>query len=96
MYAVDSYYSDTGRVADLIAAGADVNAKDNSGSTPLIHAVRYSRKRIIVQLLAAGADARARDNEAKTARDYATQNHGDDVIALLIEAEQRWPPPPPR
>lgn len=49
--------------ARLIAAGADVNARDAAGRTPLFY-VTYPPKASL--LLRAGADVHARDNEGNT------------------------------
>ena len=43
-------------VEDLIAKGADVNAKDRLGETPLFFAARLGRKEIVELLIAKGAD----------------------------------------
>jgi hypothetical protein len=48
----------------LLEHGADPNARDQQGRTPLYHAARHSIDSVKL-LLAAGADAKARDNEGK-------------------------------
>jgi len=53
-----------------VRAGADVNAKDNAGRTPLMFAVESSeRARLILLLLDAGADAAVRNNGGRRAID---------------------------
>ncbi|NLN18835.1 MAG: hypothetical protein GX162_06120 [Firmicutes bacterium] len=62
-------------VKSLIAAGVDVNARDESGSTPLIEAARWSNDPEVIQVLIdAGADIHARDEL------------GFDVTALVAAA----------
>jgi ankyrin repeat protein len=79
-------------ITTLIKAGANVNAKDKNGGTPLIMAAgNQNQKRgvIITTLLNAGADAKARDKEGKTALDYAKENKklkGTDALEKLNEA----------
>ena len=59
---------------ELIVAGADINAANHQGVTPLmVHAQAY-RNDIFVQLLEAGADTALRDALGKTAADYAREN----------------------
>jgi ankyrin repeat protein len=70
------YCSNLNRIAQaLLDAGADVNAKDNSGRPVLIHAVtggRFNSSKIInpelvKALLAKGANVNGRDSEGRTA-----------------------------
>ena len=53
-----------GVVGLLLAAGAEVNAQDHRGYTPLLHA---ARPEVFDLLVAAGADIRARSNDGWTA-----------------------------
>jgi hypothetical protein len=46
----------------LIANGADVNARNKDGETPLHHAASFGHKEIIELLIAKGADVNAKDN----------------------------------
>jgi ankyrin repeat protein len=64
-------------VAKLVKAGAKVNAKDQSGRTPLHLAVlnSYSSAAMVRSLLAGGADPLAEDNQRYTPYDMA---HGLD------------------
>lgn len=58
-------------LTELIAAGADINAANHEGATPLMIHARYDQSEIFVQLLEAGADINRRDSNGKTALDYA-------------------------
>lgn len=59
---------------ELIAAGADINATNHQGVTPLMVHAQAHRNDIFVQLLEAGADTALRDAQGKTAADYARRN----------------------
>lgn len=62
-------------VRQLIQDGADVNAKNKEGATPLMAAaLQNPNPEALMALLEAGADAKAKDNEGRTALDYAREN----------------------
>ena len=65
----------------LIAKGADVDAKDNDGWTPLISA---RTKEIAELLIAKGADVDAKDNDGWTPLHNAVVNRPKEVTELLI------------
>ncbi len=50
-----------GVVEQLLAAGADINAKDDSGETALHCAARAGHSKIVRVLIAKGADVNAKD-----------------------------------
>jgi hypothetical protein len=54
------------RIAELIAAGADVNRKDNRGSTPLHFAAQEQQVEIAGMLIEAGAEVNAKDKSGNT------------------------------
>jgi ankyrin repeat protein len=59
----------------LLARGADVNAQDDDGMTPLMAAARYGKAPEKIQiLLSAGADRTAKSRDGKTALDLAELN----------------------
>ena len=90
-------YPDTvGQMKVLVAAGADVNAKDEDGRVPLFYAL-YERKTAIEKmqfLINAGADVNTKSNNGKTLLMNATAeqmkvliNAGADVNAKDKEGE---------
>ena len=70
----------------LLEAGADVNAKNKDGVTPLMPAAGSNpNPEVLKALLEAGADAKAKNNEGKTALDYARMNEKlKDTEALRL------------
>jgi ankyrin repeat protein len=70
----------------LSSPGADVNATNERGSTPLLEAARYGHDDITRILIAAGADVKAKDNDGKTALMLAIQGNHDEVIRVLKQA----------
>jgi hypothetical protein len=63
-------------IACLIEAGADPNAADLGGTTPLHRAVRNRCAAAVAALLDGGADARRRNKRGSTAMQIATRNTG--------------------
>jgi ankyrin repeat protein len=73
----------------LISEGADVNAKNSKGWTPLIYAARNSESTEIVTLLIeAGADVNAKADSGWPPLMYAAGRYSSipEIVTLLIEA----------
>ncbi len=70
----------------LVAAGADVNARDNEGETVLMYAAEGGHTGIIGLLLEAGADVKARAPTGQTALGWAISRGGIDAVRVLVDA----------
>ena len=69
----------------LIANGAEVNAKSESGGTPL-HVAAYNNAAEVAKLLIAkGANIEAKDNDGDTPLHWAVWENAAEVAKLLIE-----------
>jgi ankyrin repeat protein len=74
-------------VKDLIAKGANVNAKDETGKTALLWvAPARDNPEMVKLLIAKGADVNATDNEGVTALMIAASQSNPGILAELIEA----------
>jgi ankyrin repeat protein len=78
-------------VRDLLDAGAQVNARDSRGLTPLHFALasEYPSVEIIRVLLRAGADVNACDTTGETPLDWAEKFRYPEVIATLTKSGAR-------
>jgi ankyrin repeat protein len=70
-------------VAVLIAAGADLNARQSGGYAPLHGAAQNGAIATIDRLLAAGADRGARNDAGRTPADLASEAGHAEVAARL-------------
>jgi ankyrin repeat protein len=66
-------------VRTALAAGGDVNERDDSGGTPLMHAALECRAHIVKLLLNSGADATLRANSGQTSSFFA---HGQSTLTV--------------
>jgi ankyrin repeat protein len=89
-------------VRDLLAAGANVNARDGRACTPMHFAVATERQNadLVRTLIRAGADVNVRDKYQETPLDWAEKFGYPEVIAALKEAHaergsEYHPPKPP-
>ena len=76
---------DTAKVQKLVAARADVNARDSYGRTPL-HVATFARQRDVIRLLVqAQADTNALENDRYDAVTIAAVADDEDTLRLLLQ-----------
>lgn len=80
------HYADAEAVKLLIAAGAEVNARNESGRTPLLLAAAYGNAEAVKVLSAAGAEVNARDKDGETALKKALKNERWETVLALLKA----------
>jgi serine/threonine-protein phosphatase 6 regulatory ankyrin repeat subunit B len=73
----------------LLAKGANVNAKDETGYTALINASAYGHKEVVQLMLGKGADVNAKANNGTSALSIASQHGDNEIKELLIKAGAR-------
>ena len=71
-------------VREAIRLGADVNAKDKFGSTPLHYAALIGQARTVELLISKGADVNAKDDYDWTPLHRAALNGETETVELLI------------
>ena len=78
------------RLAEIeIFLGADVNAKEDVGQTPLMCAVWERHSNIVELLIEKGADVNAKDDVATTVLEMAEARGNEKIIEMLREAGAR-------
>eukprot|EP00961_Rhodomonas_salina_P236509 3196400-Rhodomonas_salina.1 len=70
----------------LLEAGADKEAKNKGGQTPLHLAAKKNHVQVARVLLGAGADKEAKDVNMRTPLHSATDKNSAKVAGLLLEA----------
>lgn len=77
------------RICDrLIANGAELNAKQIGGQTPLHHAVARGSEALIETLILAGADPFLKDDQGRSAMDVA---QGNEALKTLLKKAHHLP-----
>lgn len=84
MYAIQYRSIDTAEI--LLQHGADVNARDDEGLTPLMRAARNNDQQALEMLLRYGADPRLAANDGNTALHFAAAKASVQNIQSLIAA----------
>ena len=77
---------DTPTVLRLLAAGANLNAQDANGRTPVLAATHQNRVDTVRALIQAGADINLRDHRKDNPFLYAGAEGRLDILKLLIAA----------
>ncbi len=86
LHAAISLSRDAATVRLLLAHGAEVNAREAGGYTPLHQAASAGRLELVDILLAAGADAAMQCNRGKTAAAYAKEKNHAEIAERLHSA----------
>ena len=80
-----AWKGDLAGVQRELKKGADVNAKDYLGRTPLHHAARWGHKKVAELLISEGADVDAMDDDGWTPLHYAAVFGRKEIAELLID-----------
>ena len=73
----------------LLNRGADPNARDTYGETPLQNAAFYGHKDVVKLLLDGGADPNGSDEYGETALHKGAKNGSKEIVQLILERRQK-------
>ena len=79
-----SYKGNIKRIKELLKAGANINAIDNQGFTPLINAVSGEQTEAVKLLLNNGANVNARTKHGMTALIGAVKDGNIEMVRALL------------
>jgi ankyrin repeat protein len=77
------FSGDVDEVERLLSQGADINAKNEIGQTPLIWALKNDQIEVAELLLAKGVDVNLKNRQGRTAIDVAKERNHTDTVVLL-------------
>ena len=72
-------------VEQLLEAGADINAKDADGFTPLHHAARNNHEDIVQFLINSGCDHQLLNNEGLKAQEIAPEPLKSHITDFMVD-----------
>lgn len=84
-----AHAGDAGRIGELAAAGADLEARDGNGRTPVHVAAFASHEEALAALATAGADMNALDDDAYDAVTIAAVANDTGMLAAALTAGNR-------
>lgn len=84
------FATDPGSATHLVGAGADLEARDMDGLTPLMFQAAYNAPLIVEELLTLGADPGAVDRAGLDALDHASVHLGKDDYTVMAAVFKRY------
>lgn len=82
---IASYYGHPAVVKLLVEKGADIEAKDRDGQTPLSWAAVAGHRTVVELLVEKGADIKVKNNFGQTPFSRAAENGQEAIVELLIK-----------
>lgn len=86
---------DVNELEQALARGADVNAGNNLGLTPLMMAAYHGKNDMVKALVSYGADVHAVDKSGVTAAKLAESAHHAEIVRMLVPAGVKSSPAGP-
>jgi ankyrin repeat protein len=70
-------------IRQSLDSGADMDARDKDGQTPLHYAIKHGGPKACAMLLDSGADMEAKDNDGNTALHHAANGGKNEICSIL-------------
>ena len=77
-------------VSLLLESGANINAQDDAGKTPLMYAIKGYNEELIKELLKNGADLTLRDKDGESALSLALASHMARIVDIIMKYQKGW------
>ena len=78
-----AWVGDIERIQSLVSRGADVDAKDKDGDTPLHSAVSFDYYDVVELLIEEGANVNTKNQKGKTPLSLAKDKGSEEIVELL-------------
>lgn len=75
----------------LLNLGADIEKRNQNGSTPLAYAIIKNNPKLVKELLDRGANFQARSNDQSTSLILAVAIQSEEIVRFLLEKAQNHP-----
>ena len=83
-----AYYGYDKTIPLLLEAGAQIDAQNNGGMTPLIYASYFGKEAAVRELLKGNPNLDLKSSSGKTALDWAREKNHQSVVDLLVDHER--------
>lgn len=78
-----AYFGKNDEILNILSRGGDINAKDNTGKTPLVLAITNAPTDTVELLLSMGADVNIKDGQGDSSLHFAAMGKDEKLVDIL-------------